>query len=364
MTESPILAYLDQHMAHLYEQTRDPRQVDGTANYMRLHSLHLTAATYDCLGQLERYPYSREEVRDFVVSCFNAGDGLFGPYPGADGHVNYSFYCMQLCITFDLLDEVLDSRVGEKTIAEVLYSAILALVQENGIVYGDQNQKEIDNRFQFSFCAIAYVLKQKRHLEVGSGVIRRVRDNILSAFSHDAFAAAPYMELHAANTYCALCALYVIKLLDSDESFALDHQQLSGLRLGLLKLQTASGGFCGRPEKLPDSCYSQWIGQSLRILDELEPAHQVHPSVYENLKNFILECQDTQDGGFSDRPDDEADTWHSHFALAFLCAYDDCARHQNESSGLVNKMGLKVIDPVWDVCLDKLEKQQIVGLWK
>lgn len=121
-------------------------------------------------------------------------------------------------------------------------------------------------------------------------VVARVKRNILSALANDAFAAAPYMELHAANTYCALCALYVIRLLEGSESFALDHQQLAGLRLGLLKLQTASGGFCGRPEKQPDSCYSQWIGQSLRILDELEPAHRVHHSVYQNLTNFILEC--------------------------------------------------------------------------
>lgn len=94
MTTSPVLSYLEQHMSSLYRDTRDPKGTDGTANYMRLHVLHLTAATYDSLGQLERYPYTREEVRDFVLSCFNVADGLFGPYPGADGHVNYTFYCL------------------------------------------------------------------------------------------------------------------------------------------------------------------------------------------------------------------------------------------------------------------------------
>ena len=364
MTASPVLAYLDQHVSRLYQDTRDPLGVDGTTRYMRLHVLHLTAATYDSLGQLERYPYTRSEVLDFILKCFNKEDRLFGPYPGADGHVNYTFYCLQLCLTLGLVDEVLGHRVGERTIGEILYESVLALAQDDGIVYGDQVQKEVDNRFQFSFCAILYVLREKIHFQVDTAVIDRVKRNILSAFSNDAFAAAPYMELHAANTYCALCALYVIKLLGNAESFALDHQQLSGLRLGLLKLQTASGGFCGRPEKQPDSCYSQWIGQSLRILDEIEPAHQVHPSVYQNLTNFILECQDTQDGGFSDMPDDEADTWHSHFALNFLCAYDDCTRHANEISGVVNKLGLKVVDPVWDVCVDKLERERITGLWR
>lgn len=147
MVTSPVLAYLEQHVGRLYKDTRDPDGVDGTTGYMRLHVLHLTATTYDCLGQLERFPYTRAEVRDFVLSCFSETDGLFGPYPGSDGHVNYTFYCLQLCTTFGLLDEVLKHKVGEKTIGERVLAATLALAQEDGVVYGDQNQREVDNRF-------------------------------------------------------------------------------------------------------------------------------------------------------------------------------------------------------------------------
>lgn len=68
----------------------------------------------------------------------------------------------------------------------------------------------------------------------------------------------------------------------------------------------------GRPEKLPDVCYSWWVLSSLAIIGRL---HWIDANA---LENFILACQDMESGGFSDRPGDMPDPYHTLFGLAAL----------------------------------------------
>lgn len=82
-------------------------------------------------------------------------------------------------------------------------------------------------------------------------------------------------------------------------------------RLGwwLCERQLPSGGLNGRPEKLPDVCYSWWVLSSLTILGKL---HWIDKN---KLLEFVLACQDTDTGGFSDRPGDMVDPFHTLFGL-------------------------------------------------
>ena len=59
-------------------------------------------------------------------------------------------------------------------------------------------------------------------------------------------------------------------------------------------------------------CYSWWVVASLRIIGRLNWLDE------KRLRNFILACQDTETGGFSDRPDDMPDPFHTLFGLAGL----------------------------------------------
>ena len=68
----------------------------------------------------------------------------------------------------------------------------------------------------------------------------------------------------------------------------------------LCERQLPSGGLNGRPEKLPDVCYSWWVLASLKIIGRL------HWIDREKLRSFILACQDEETGGFADRPGDMA----------------------------------------------------------
>ena len=98
-------------------------------------------------------------------------------------------------------------------------------------------------------------------------------------------------------------------------------------------------GLNGRPEKLPDVCYSWWVVASLRIIGRLNWLDD------KRLKNFILACQDTETGGFSDRPDDMPDPFHTLFGLAGL--------------SLMNETLLKPINPVFCMPQQVIDRLQI-----
>jgi geranylgeranyl transferase type-2 subunit beta len=100
-------------------------------------------------------------------------------------------------------------------------------------------------------------------------------------------------------------------------------------RLGawLAARQLACGGLCGRPEKAPDVCYSWWVLSSLAML------RRSRWLCRSALRAFILRCQDGSKGGISDRPDDEADVFHTFFGVAGLA--------------LMGHPGLEEMDPVF-----------------
>ncbi len=74
-------------------------------------------------------------------------------------------------------------------------------------------------------------------------------------------------------------------------------------------------------------CYSWWCLSCLSILGRL---HWIDRGA---LTAFILDCQDEEDGGISDRPDDMADVYHTFFGIAGLA--------------LMGYPGLGQIDPAW-----------------
>lgn len=80
----------------------------------------------------------------------------------------------------------------------------------------------------------------------------------------------------------------------------------------LCERQLECGGLNGRPEKLPDVCYSWWVLSSLAIMGRL------HWIDSKQLEKFILSCQDTETGGFSDRNGNMPDIFHTLFGLAGL----------------------------------------------
>ncbi|RVW72500.1 Geranylgeranyl transferase type-2 subunit beta 1 [Vitis vinifera] len=91
---------------------------------------------------------------------------------------------------------------------------------------------------------------------------------------------------------------------------SLHHVDKDLLGWWLCERQVKSGGLNGRPEKLPDVCYSWWVLSSLIMIDR---AHWIDK---DKLIKFIIDCQDRENGGISDRPDDAVDVFHTYFGVA------------------------------------------------
>ncbi|XP_006934910.1 geranylgeranyl transferase type-2 subunit beta isoform X2 [Felis catus] len=176
---------------------------------------------------------------------------------------------------------------------------VQSLQKEDGSFAGDI-WGEIDTRF--SFCAVATLALLGKLDAIN---VEKAIEFVLSCMNFDGgFGCRPGSESHAGQIYCCTGFLAITSQL---------HQVNSDL-LGwwLCERQLPSGGLNGRPEKLPDVCYSWWVLASLKIIGRL------HWIDREKLRSFILACQDEETGGFADRPGDMVDPFHTLFGIAGL----------------------------------------------
>lgn len=114
----------------------------------------------------------------------------------------------------------------------------------------------------------------------------------------------PGLESHSGSTFCAVAALSLSNNLDR-----LTKAQLEALRRWLLFRYDK--GFSGRPNKPVDTCYSFWVGGSLKILDSLD-------YITDNCKcEYVLMTQDRA-GGFSKYVNCVSDPMHTYLGIAGL----------------------------------------------
>merc|ERR1712192_80033 len=165
---------------------------------------------------------------------------------------------------------------------------------------GTAGGSETDIRFVYCACAISFFLNDWSGIDVD-----KAEAYILSSRGYDmAFSHGPGLESHGGSTYCAISALLLMGRLDK-----LSHR--NQLIEWLLRRQVS--GFHGRPQKDADTCYSFWVGATLKILnDSLSycDAAQVH--------DFAIVCQNKRIGGFSKVPNVFPDVLHSYMCLCGL----------------------------------------------
>jgi geranylgeranyl transferase type-1 subunit beta len=115
----------------------------------------------------------------------------------------------------------------------------------------------------------------------------------------------PGQEGHGGSTFCGVAALVLMNRLDVILDNAEWKQQLLEW---CVKRQL--GGMQGRPNKVEDTCYSYWIGGTLRLLG------YDHLLQREALQQFVASCQSPM-GGFSKVRDTFPDLLHSFYSLAY-----------------------------------------------
>jgi len=126
---------------------------------------------------------------------------------------------------------------------------------------------------------------------------------ILQSQSYDgAIGQAPLQEGHAGSTFCALASLTMMGTLDK-----LPHKD----RLLKWLINRQGLGFCGRPNKLEDTCYSFWVGGSLNILECFHVVEANH------TRSFTRSCQQ-RTGGCAKWSDCRSDVLHTYMAFCGL----------------------------------------------
>nr|XP_055196946.1 geranylgeranyl transferase type-2 subunit beta isoform X3 [Nyctereutes procyonoides] len=250
-SDAPDTLLLEKHADYIasYGSKKDDYEY-CMSEYLRMSGIYWGLTVMDLMGQLHRM--NREEILTFIKSCQHECGGISASI-GHDPHLLYTLSAVQILTLYDSINVIDVNKVVEY---------VQSLQKEDGSFAGDI-WGEIDTRF--SFCAVATL---------------------------------------ALLIYCCTGFLAITSQL---------HQVNSDL-LGwwLCERQLPSGGLNGRPEKLPDVCYSWWVLASLKIIGRL------HWIDREKLRSFILACQDEETGGFADRPGDMANPFHTLFGIAGL----------------------------------------------
>ncbi|KAK6161593.1 hypothetical protein DH2020_004974 [Rehmannia glutinosa] len=268
--------------------------------HLRLNGAYWGLTTLDVLGKLNAV--DPDEVVSWVMECQHESGG-FGGNVGHDPHMLYTLSAIQVLALFDKID-VLDV---EK-------------------VANWKHNDEANYSFRFSYVAICSLALLHRLDKIN---VERAVKYIVSCKNLDGgFGCTPGAESHAGQIFCCVGALAI--------TGSLHHVDKDLLGWWLCERQVKSGGLNGRPEKLPDVCYSWWVLSSLIMID------RVHWIDKKKLVNFILDCQDKENGGISDRPDDAVDVFHTYFGVAGL--------------SLLEYPGLKAVDPAYALPVDVVNR--------
>uniref|UniRef100_A0A060T982 Geranylgeranyl transferase type-2 subunit beta n=1 Tax=Blastobotrys adeninivorans TaxID=409370 RepID=A0A060T982_BLAAD len=257
------------------------------SEHLRISGLYWGLTALDLMDAVDTLP--RDEVIDFVKKCQHKNGG-FGAHPNHDPHILYTLSALQILVTEDAIDQI---------DAELVSNYIVSLQLEDGSVMGDE-YGEIDTRFVYIAVQALSILDKLEKFNADAAV-----DFIRRCHNFDGgFGLMPGAESHAAQVFVCVAALDILGRLDEFD------KDLIGW--WLCERQVPSGGLNGRPEKLPDVCYSWWVLSSLAMLGHLDWIDGP------KLREFILDAQDEEAGGIADRKGDVADVFHTVFGIAGL----------------------------------------------
>jgi geranylgeranyl transferase type-1 subunit beta len=281
----------------------------------RLTLVHFCAHALDLLGYWSGGDGSddkskaamKQSIVDWIYTLqvpggFIGGDFLGGPEndKGAGtkslrrGHIamNYTALAVLRLLGDDWSRLDRDSIVG----------SLSRLQLPNGSFACVPGGSESDMRFLYCACCVSHMLGDWRGVDVDAAV-----SYVRSCRSYDgAMGLLPDQEGHGGSTFCAVASLVLMRRLD-------DVLGEDNWRNELIHwcVSRQVGGFQGRPNKDEDTCYSYWIGGTLRLLgmDGLLR--------HDKLRDFVFQCQ-TRMGGFSKVVGAFPDLLHAYYSLAYL----------------------------------------------
>jgi geranylgeranyl transferase type-2 subunit beta len=244
---------------------------------------------------------------------------------------------------------------------------------------------EVDTRFTYcALCTLALLHPQQESLNQ-LVQLRKAAEYVVACQNSDGgFASVMGAESHAGQVFCCIGALAIAKSLDllllsppssnnNSSASASSSIPLERLAWWLSERQVDSGGLNGRSEKQADVCYSWWILTAMSVIGRISWING------DKLANFILSCQDEQDGGIADRPEDMPDIFHTFFGIAGLSLLGhlhDAGQapvqapssslvvdhhHSNSTTAVGTPVSYRKIDPIFALPTDVVERMGLTA---
>ena len=257
-------------------------------------------AGIDFLKALPDLPIKISSLIDWIYSqqCFTDLYGGFrgGPYLGFDfhcssqdlefssqsdfdkGHLVHTFSAL---VSLKLLGDDF-SRVRRKH----LFKYINECQNADGSFRATIDSFEADLRFLYSASVSCYLLEDLQAINKKTAI-----DFIFSCQNKDgAFGLRPREESHSGATYCAVASLAILGDLDDipNKTKLIEFLVNRQVPWDPNREKGNVGGFQGRINKYPDSCYSFWNGATLKILGFEKLLNK------ESVQPYILNCQEIQ----------------------------------------------------------------------
>ena len=182
-----------------------------------------------------------------------------------------------------------------------LAAGIRALQLPDGSFRAALEGGENDMRFLYCAAAICYMLDCWEGMDTEAAF-----GYVISSFSFEGgVGQGPGLEAHGGSTFCAVAALSLMGRLGE-----LGSERLTGLERWCVMRQAE--GFMGRPNKPEDTCYSFWVGATLKLLSRLELCD------WPASRRFVLSTQDPVTGGLAKWADTQPDPLHTYLGLSGL----------------------------------------------
>ncbi|XP_033633939.1 geranylgeranyl transferase type-1 subunit beta-like [Asterias rubens] len=190
------------------------------------------------------------------------------------------------------------SRVNKPAVV----AGLKALQLEDGSFAATLNGSENDMRFIYCACCISSILNNWNGIDTN-----KAAEYIHKSLSYDfGLGQGPGQEGHGGTTFCAVASLVLMGRLDS----TFNKRQQERIKSWCIKRQHS--GFQGRPNKPVDTCYSFWVGATLKLLNAYEFVD------FSCNRGFILSTQDDTVGGFAKWTDYHPDALHAYFGVCGL----------------------------------------------
>ncbi|RWS28199.1 geranylgeranyl transferase type-1 subunit beta-like protein [Leptotrombidium deliense] len=271
----------------------------------RLSVAFFIISSFDLLKSIELLDNEKEAIIDWIYSLqiTPSLDVAKCGFRGSPANVNDPYDFGHLTMIYSALASLIilgdDLRRIDK---HSLVNVIKHLQLEDGS-FAAAAGGESDLRFVYSAVVVSHILQDWSGVDI---------EKTCGYISYEGgFGLLPGCEAHGGSTYCAVASLSLMDKLHS----ALDAEQIKSLIRWCLMKQIS--GFQGRPNKDADTCYSFWIGATLKILNAYHLT-----SLIDNF-NFVTSTQDFIVGGLGKNACNSSDPMHTYLGLAGLSLIAD-----------------------------------------